>query len=58
MGAVALTVVVWAAHFTVIYGSTALGSQLPDFLAFALGGLGSVAVLWEASALFFVPRCA
>jgi hypothetical protein len=96
MGAAALAVIVWSAHFTVIYGFTALAcarqmtplvpwvvgvvstlallalvaiavpagmraaraSRLPDFLAASLGGLSAVAIVWEASALFFVPRCA
>jgi hypothetical protein len=95
MGAVALTIVLWAAHFTVIYGFTALACArqmstavpwvvgavsaaallalaavavpagiraarrafLPDSLAFGLGGLAMIAVVWEASALIWVPAC-
>ena len=91
-----LPVLFWAAHFTAIYGFTALGcarqmtsvvpwvvgaasaaalialaavavpagvraartSQFADFLAFGLGGIAAIAVVWEASALLWVPACA
>jgi hypothetical protein len=96
MGAVILTIALWAAHFTAIYGFTALAcarhmaatvpwvvgaasiaavvalaaiavpagiravrkSALEDFLALGLGALATLAVLWEASALLWVPACA
>jgi hypothetical protein len=96
MGAVIQTIALWAAHFTAIYGFTALacarhmaaavpwvvgavsaaallalvalavpagvraarGSRLPDFLALGLCGLAGIAVVWEASALLWVPACA
>lgn len=34
------------------------GSRLPDALAAGLGGLAMIAVVWEASALIWVPACA
>jgi hypothetical protein len=95
MGAASLPVLIWSAHFTLIYGFTALAcarqltaaipwvvgaasvaaiaallalcvpagirvlraSQLADCLALGLGGLATLAVVWEASALFWVPAC-
>ena len=91
-----LPVLVWAAHFTILYGFTALAcarqiaaaipwvagaasvaalaalalvavpagmraartSQFPEFMTVALGGLAAVAIVWEASSLFWVPACA
>jgi hypothetical protein len=95
MGAVALTIVLWAVHFTAIYGFTAFAcarqasgavpwvvgaasaaallalaaiavpaglrvsraALLPDYLALGLSGLAMLAVVWEASALIWVPPC-
>jgi hypothetical protein len=95
MGAVILTIVLWAAHFTLAYGFTALACarsmsaavpwvvggaslaallalaaiavpagvraarapQLADVTALGLGGLAAIAVVWEASALLWVPAC-
>jgi hypothetical protein len=95
MGAASLPVLIWAAHFTLIYGFTALAcardmtasipwvvgaasvaaiaallalcipagirslraSRLADGVALGLGGLATLAVIWEASALFWVPAC-
>jgi hypothetical protein len=95
MGAASLPVLIWSAHFTLIYGFTALAcarhmtaaipwvvgaasvaaiaallalcvpaslrvaraSGLADCVAVGLGGLATVAVVWEASALFWVPAC-
>jgi len=95
MGAVILTIALWAAHFTAIYGFTALAcardmasavpwvvgavsaaamlalaavavpaglraartSGFSDVLAFGLGGLAMIAVVWEASSLFSVRAC-
>jgi hypothetical protein len=95
MGAALLPVLVWAVHFALIYGFTALacarqatalvpwvvgiasvtavagllllavpagrralrGFQLADSLAVGLGGLAAIAVVWETSALVWVPAC-
>lgn len=37
---------------------TLRGSRLADSLAAGLGGLALVAVVWEASSLFWMPACA
>jgi hypothetical protein len=96
MGAVILTIALWAVHFTVIYGFAALACarqmsgavpwvvgvasavatialiaiafpaamrlaravRFADFVTLGLGGLAMLAVLWEASALVWVPACA
>ena len=37
---------------------SARASRLPDALAAGLSGLAMIAVVWEASALIWVPACA
>jgi hypothetical protein len=90
MGAVILTISIWAAHFTLVYGFTALAcarsfaflvpwvvvpvsiaavagiawivfprkpALFTDALAFGLGALALIAIVWEASSVL-LPACA